>query len=78
MMLREFHSRNRLRRRQEIDAAATPSKIKSPPTYEDTLTRMEMKRRRLSNSASISSSWASKNISAESVRELPARGEQAW
>jgi hypothetical protein len=75
MMLREFHSRNRMRKMKEIDAEA-----KAPPTYDDTLNSMQMKRRGLSNSAAIaiSSSTAGKNISAGSVGILPARGDQAW
>ena len=67
-----------MRKMQEIDATTIPSKMKSPLTSDDTLTRMEMKRRGLSTSATISSSTAGKNISAASVGILPARGEQAW
>ena len=78
MMLKEFHSRNMMRKMQESDATTIPYKIKAPPTSDDTLTSMQMKRRGLSTSATISSSTAGKNITAASVGIQPPRGEQAW
>ena len=57
-MLGEFHSRNRMRKMQEMEAERNHQKIILPPSYESSLARMQVKRRRLNNSTKTMDSTA--------------------
>eukprot|EP00090_Calanus_glacialis_P030758 TRINITY_DN49955_c0_g1_i1.p1 TRINITY_DN49955_c0_g1~~TRINITY_DN49955_c0_g1_i1.p1 ORF type:complete len:142 (+),score=45.24 TRINITY_DN49955_c0_g1_i1:43-468(+) len=65
-MLGEFHSRNRMRKMQEMEAERNHQKIILPPSYESSLARMQIRRRRLNNLTKTRDSTAS-NI-----------GENSW
>jgi hypothetical protein len=48
-MLGEFHSRNRMRKIQEIEAESNHKKRILPPPHDISLARMQIKRRRRNN-----------------------------
>ena len=58
-MLGEFHSRNRMRKMQGMEAERNHQKIILPPSYESSLARMQIRRRRLNNSTKTMDSTAS-------------------
>jgi hypothetical protein len=65
-MLGEFHSRNRMRKIQEMEAEINHQKRILPPPYDSSLARMQIRRRRQNNSTKTMDSTA------------PNIGENSW